>query len=116
MNEKKVLDYKKKIDDFSVIVRNHSISSNIFSFLEESILPDVWFSNFDMSQSNNRIQLAGESKDMKTFSRQIQVFEKSQDYVKDINISVLDSQVNEEGRVRFVLSFSLDPKIFTYKR
>jgi len=110
--EKEVLDYKKKIDDFTKIVNNRKISSNIFSFIEANTLSNVWFSNFDMQESDNKIKLSGESENMETFSRQVQVFEKSGDYVKDVSIS--DSEVQTTGKIKFVLDISLDPKIFTY--
>ena len=110
--EKKVLDYKKKIDDYSKIINNHKISSNVFSFIEERTLPNVWFSEFDMSQGTNEIKLSGETENMETFGRQIQVFEKSQDYIKSID--VLDSQVGASEKIKFILSLSLNPKIFTY--
>lgn len=112
MDEKKVLDYKKKIDDFSLIISNHKISSNMFSFIEKNTLPDVWFSDFDMSQSSNEIKLSGEAKNMETLSRQIQVFERNQDYVKNINI--LNFQTEPSGKINFILNFSLNPKIFVY--
>ncbi len=114
INEKKVLDYKKKIDGFSLIFSNHKISSDIFNLIEENTLPKIWFSNFDMSQSTNKIKLSGEAEDMETLGRQVQVFEKNKDYIKSTNI--LDSQVEPSGKIRFTLSLSLDPSIFAYSQ
>lgn len=110
--EKKVLDYQKKINDYIVIINSHKISSSVFSFIEEKTLLNVWFSDFDMSQSINEIRLSGQTDSLETFSRQIQVFEKSKDYVEKID--VLDSQVESSGKIKFTLSLSLNPQIFTY--
>ncbi len=112
--EKKIIDYKKKIDDFGLIINNRKISSNIFSFIEENTLPNIWFSNLNILQSANEIKLSGEAENMETLSNQIQVFERSQDYIKNINI--LNSQVEPSGKINFILSLSLDPKIFTYQK
>ncbi len=111
-NEKQVLDYKKKIDDFAIIINNHRISSNIFGFVEDKTLPSVWFSNFDMSESSNEIRLTGEAESMETLSRQVKTFEESKDYVK--SISVLSSQTESDKKIRFILNLILDPKIFNY--
>ena len=112
IDEKKIIDYKKKIDDFSSIVSNRRISSNIFNLIEENTLPKIWFSDFDMLQSANEIKLLGESEDMETLGRQLQVFEKNKDYIKSTNI--LDSQIEPSGKIRFTLKLSLEPKIFSY--
>ena len=111
--EKKVLDYKKKIDDYSVIINRRKISLNLFSFIEEKTLSNVWFSNFSMLQSTNQIKLSGEAEDMEILGRQIQAFERSQDYIK--NIDVLYSTVEPSGKIKFTLNLSLNPKVFTYK-
>lgn len=113
LSEKKVLDYEKKIDDYSFIIKNHRIFSNVFDFIEEKTLPNVWFSSFDMSSSANEIKLLGESENAETLVLQVAAFEGSKDYVKDI--SVLNSEVQSSGRVRFNLSFHLNPQIFVYK-
>ncbi|KKP42229.1 MAG: hypothetical protein UR31_C0017G0008 [Parcubacteria group bacterium GW2011_GWA2_33_14] len=112
-SEAKVFDYKKKIDDFTVIINNHKISSNIFTFIEENTLPTVWFSNFSMSESSNDLRLSGESNNMETLSHQISILENNKDYVSNINI--LNSQVGTGGTIRFVLNASLNPEIFKSK-
>ena len=111
--EKDVFDYKKKIDAFATIIQNNKISSHVFSFIEKNTMSNVWFSDFDMSQSNGDIKLSGQSENMEMLSLQIQIFEKNEDYIK--NISVLNLQTDSAGKVRFILNLSLNPKIFSYK-
>ena len=111
--EKEVLYYKQKIDDFTTIIKNRKISSDVFVFIEANTLPNVWFSNFNMSESKNKIKLSGESENMEIFSRQLQIFEKSVNYIKDVKVLSLDTQ--STGIIKFVLDISLDPKVFTYK-
>src|SRR5258706_8096404 len=40
-SEKKALDYKRKIDDFTTLINNHKVSLNVFNFLEEKTLSNV---------------------------------------------------------------------------
>ena len=110
-HEKQVFDYKKKIDDFAGILVSHKISLKIFNFIEEKTLPNVWFSSFDVSQAANEIRLLGEAENMETLSRQISFFENSD----NVNtITVLNSQINNTGKIQFTLVVSLNPKLFSY--
>ena len=112
IDENSIIDYKKKIDDFSLIIKNHKVSSNVFNFIEENTMSNVWFSNFDMSQSTYEIKLSGEAENIETLSDQIQTFENNKDNVKNIN--VLNSRVDANGKIRFLLSISLNPEIYSY--
>ncbi len=112
-SEKEVFDYKKKIDDFAVIIDSHRISSNIFSFIEEKTLPNVWFNIFNFSEGKKEISLSGEAENMEALSNQIKAFEASKNYVKSIN--VLTSQATAEGKARFTLNLSLNSAIFEDK-
>lgn len=110
--DKKIIDYRKKINDFAEILNSHRIASSIFSFLEEKTMGNIWFSNFDMQESDSGIKLSGETENMESLSRQIEVFENSKDYVRGVN--VLNSQANSGGKISFLLSISFDPKVFDY--
>ncbi len=110
--ESTVLDYKKKISDYEMIIGKHKISSHVFNFIEQTTLPNVWFSSFDMSGSTNILTLSGESENMASLSNQIQTFEKHSEYIKDI--TVLNSQTELSGRVKFTISFQLQPKVFNW--
>ncbi len=111
--EKLVFDNKQQVDDFTTIINDHKISSNVFNFIESNTLPSVWFFSFNMSETNNELRLAGEAENMEMLSRQFKIFETSTDYIK--NISVLNSQVAPSGRPNFTLSITLNPNIFDYK-
>ena len=111
-NEKQVIDYKKSIDSFATLMGNHKIASNVFSFIEQNTLPNIWFSGFNMSETTNEIRLSGESETMEALSRQGEVFENNKQYVK--HITVLNSQIQASGKVKFILNISLDPSIFNY--
>jgi preprotein translocase subunit SecG len=111
-NEKKIIDLQEKLKDFSGIVENHKISTNVFSFIEQKTLPKIWFSSFDLSETTSDMRLAGIAENMEILSQQVLAFEKSANYVKHINI--LDSQIESSGKISFMINLSLDPKIFTY--
>lgn len=110
---KKILDYKEKIDDFATIIDNHKITSSIFRFIEENTISNVWFSSFNMQKSADEIRLSGESENIEALSQQVKIFEGKKNFVR--GISVLSSQANSVGRVSFVLNILLDSQIFNYR-
>lgn len=111
--EKKVLDYKKKIDDFANIISSHKISSGIFNFIEEKTVKNIWFSQFNMSGASNEIKLSGEAQTLDALSQQINIFEANQEYIKDANI--ISSETGASGKISFIIGLSLNPEIFSYQ-
>jgi len=93
-------------------MKDHSISSNVFLLLEEKTLPTVWFYSFSLLKDTAELNLSGEAENVKVFSQQIAVFEKSS-YIKNVN--VVDLKHSSSDGVMFILKIHLDPKIFNYK-
>lgn len=109
--EKEVLSYQKKFDDFTSIFKSYGFASNVFAFMEKETLPDVWFKRFDLNARSKEVGLSGEADDMSVFSKQLAGFEKNK-YVK--SVSLLSSNLEESTKVDFTLSLVLDPGIFNY--
>jgi hypothetical protein len=109
-NEKEVLFYQKKIADFAELIKNHQFASSVFGFMEEKTASRVWFNLFNLNRKDAIVGLSGETGDIDVLSRQIAVMEKSE-YVK--KVSLLNSQINSTGGIKFNLTLKLDPKIFS---
>jgi len=109
--EKEVLLYKKKIEDFANLIKNHQFVSNVFVFLENETVANVWFKQFSLGSKNDQIQLTGETEDMEAFSRQTDVFENNEYVAK---LSSLSSSLGNSGNIDFSLSLSVKPKIYSY--
>lgn len=110
--ERKVFEYQKKINNFSTLFAVHKISSNVFRFIEQSTFSNVWFSSFNLNPEEFQIKLAGETEDVLVLARQISFLEK-EEFIKDVKLSGLSLELDEEGGVKFSLVLSLDPQIFT---
>ncbi|MBI3631617.1 MAG: hypothetical protein HY219_02005 [Candidatus Staskawiczbacteria bacterium] len=109
--EKQIFDYQKKISDYSPLIKEHRVFSNIFAYLEKNTLPNVWFSRFNMEGKDANIILSGETENSEIFSRQISIFEASEYLTK---ITVLGSMLGDQNKTNFNLVLSLDPKIFSF--
>jgi len=109
--ETQVILYKKKINDFSELIKNHEFASNIFAFMEENTQPNVWFKQFNLDAKTSQIQLMGEAENMEAFSRQTATFEKNE-YVK--SLGTLNSSLVDSEQIDFNLTVTLNPEIFSY--
>jgi hypothetical protein len=112
--EKTVINYRNKINDFSVIFKNHQFASNVFAFLQIQTMPNIWFKQFSLDQKNGAVQLSGEAEDLDGLSRQIKVFENEDNkkYVK--NVGTLNSTLGQSARIEFNVNLALDQSIFSY--
>lgn len=110
--EKEVLSYQRKINDFSILLNSHKVPSNIFEFFEKNILPTVKFSEFRVSTKEPRVEIIGESDNIRTLAWQLSIFKKNK-FVKEIKI--LNFKPTKEGGVIFNLVFSLDSEMLKYR-
>jgi hypothetical protein len=111
VSEKQVFAYKKELDDFSGLINNHRLTSNLFDFLEKKTLPNVWIISMNLAETKNQVNILGEANTMDTLSRQIKILEDSKDYIA--SIEVLNSQVTKENKARFTLNLTLNSSIFS---
>lgn len=109
--EQEVITYQRKINDFSGLLKSHEFASNVFAFMQQQTMPNVWFKQFGLDAKNDTVRVSGEADSMDTFSRQVAVLEKSK-YVK--SVGTLNPSLGESARVQFDLGLSLDQGIFSY--
>jgi hypothetical protein len=109
--EKEVLGYIRKINDFNTLFKNHKFASNAFAFMQQQTMPFIWFKRFALDQRNSSVQLSGQAESMDSFSRQVANFEKN-NYIK--KLGSISSTIATDGKVDFGTSLSLDQKIFDY--
>jgi len=109
--EKQVIGYQNKINDFSNLLKNHEFASNAFAFLQAQTMPNVWFKQYSLDEKGNGVQLSGEADSLDALSRQVAAFEKNE-YVK--SVGTLNSSLGESARAEFNLNLVLDQKVFGY--
>lgn len=107
--ETQVLEYQKKIENFATILNSHKIPTNVLDILKESTLDNVWFNNFSMDAKSSEILVSGETDDIPSLSRQIDILE-SKEFIKEV--SDLRFNLTETNKISFNFGLLLDPKIF----
>ncbi|MGA2418061.1 MAG: DUF5018 domain-containing protein [Candidatus Staskawiczbacteria bacterium] len=109
--EKDVINYRNKINDFTALFQNHEFASNAFAFMQTQTMPNIWFKQFTLDEKNSVVQLSGEADNMDAFSRQVATFEKNQ-YVK--SVGTLNSSLGQSTKIEFNIDLALDQNIFNY--
>ena len=109
--ETDVLNYQRKINDFSGLLKNHEFASNVFAFMQTQTMPNVWFKQFSLDKTSGKIQLSGEAESLEDVGRQVSTFEKNK-YIS--SLSGLSTSLGQSSRISFNLTLGLDPSIFTY--
>jgi len=110
--EEAIYDYKRKIDDFPVLLNNHQTPSKLFTLIEENIHPDVWFLSFKFLRDKNQVSLSGKAKSLLALAQQILAFEKIPQ-IKELTTSNIG--VSEEGAIKFELSIIFTPTFLLLK-
>ncbi len=109
--EKKVFEYKMKIEKFSDLLAKHKMPTRIFKIFEEITLPNVWFNSFSLNAFSPELRVAGQTDDMLSLSRQLAIFEE-QEFVK--NITNLNFGLTEDNKTEFNFVLTFDPNILFF--
>lgn len=107
--EKEVLSWQKKIEDFSKLIREHTLASNFFLFLEKNCHPKAFFSKVNLKPGANQAVLSGQAENFSVLAQQISIL-KSKKEIKDLNLSSII--IGKEGKVDFILNLLLEPQLF----
>lgn len=107
--EEEVLGIKRKIDDFNLLLVLHQLPLNIFTLLEESTHPKVWFSDFGLDSEKGVSNISGEADSFEVLSQQISLL-KEKEFIKNLNLSGVS--LGKEGGVNFSFGLILAPQLF----
>jgi len=103
-----ILAVRTKMEDFSLLVRDHRRPSNFFDFLEEITHPRVGFLEVELSPPEFKANLVGFSTDFKNVAQQIYLFQE-QELIEAIKLNNLT--LGDMGEARFSLELFLSPEL-----
>jgi len=107
--EKEILSYQQKINDFSLMLDHHLIASNFFSFLVKTCHPRVWFSKINLSPGEALAVVSGKAETFLVLGQQLQIF-KEEALVENANLTKVS--LGKKGEIEFILTLSFDPEFF----
>lgn len=107
--EDSLAGYQGKISIFENVFRDHRKVLNIFSFIEKTCHPSVYFSDIKYDVKTGETLLDGVATDFMTVSQQVIIFKEQKDIIKKVVLASLAP--SETGEINFSLTLSIDPNI-----
>ncbi len=113
-----ILELKKldiRLQAGTHLLNNHVAISDFLESLAESTLPDVSFSDFDVTLGGDGadVNISGEARGYLQIAQQSDVFEDNQ-YIQNHIFS--DFSKTEAGRIGFALQFTINPELVKFGR
>lgn len=105
------LDYKKRIEDFSLLFESHILNKNFFDFIEAKSHPKVFFSEVDLNSQNSEASLSGLTDTFLSLGQQVLIF-REDELVKDLILSHIS--IGKTGGVEFDLDISFKEELFNH--
>lgn len=109
--EKEMLNYERKIKNFSQLINQHLKTSKIFEFLQENCHPKVYFNSFSLDSRQRIAIVSGETDSFESLGQQYLILKANPD-VKGVTLSNIS--IAKMGKINFNLSISLDSKLLKY--
>ncbi len=103
--EKEVLNYEKKVKDFSRLIVQRSVSSKTFAFIEKICHPKVWFPHFSLESRSGQATFSGKAQSFESLGQQLLIL-KDESLVKSLGLKKVS--IGKEGEINFELSLFLD--------
>ena len=103
--EKEILNYEKKIQDFSSLAPYHLESSNFFNLLEETTHPKVWFSKINFDTEKGKVSFSGVTQSFESLGQQMLIF-KAKSSISEVSLEKVS--IDKTGRINFDLSLSFN--------
>jgi Tfp pilus assembly protein PilN len=107
--EKSILNYQKKIKDFSSIISNRSSIGSFFELFQGKIHPKVWFNELSLDPLNYKASLNGQTQSFESLGQQMLIF-RGDKMIQEVELKGV--LVNEKGGIDFSLSLTFEPQAF----
>lgn len=110
--KKELTVYKEKIDTMSFLFDSYRLGTNFFKFLERYTHPKVKLSSVNVSFSDYKVLLSGQTDNFITLIQQLYIFENNPD-IKNLRL-VNFSASKDKTFVSFNIEFDLESYLFKF--
>lgn len=105
------LDYKKRIEDFSLLFENHILNKKFFDFIEDKSHPKVSFSEVDLNSKSSQASLSGLTDSFLSLGQQVLIF-REDELIEDLILS--NVSIGKTGGVEFDLNIFFKEELFNH--
>ena len=106
--EEEVFGYQRKVEDFSILIGQHTYASKFFNFFESLCHPKVWFSKTSLDITNHRLIVSGKTDTFLILDQQLLIFQE-EELIEETILTELS--IGREGLVNFTFNLTLNPII-----
>lgn len=107
--ENNVFIYKTKLQDFSLLIKNRKNALPLFSFLQNTVHPEVFYKRMNFDAPSNKLQLQGQATSFRVLDEQLLVFGQREELAR---FSLSDIKLSAQGGVDFQLELSFLNQFF----
>ena len=109
--KEEILGYKQRIEDFSLLFEDHTLSEKFFEFIEKKTHPKIFFSKTVLSSESSKVQLSGLTDSFLSLGQQLSIF-REDELVKKLILS--NVSIGKKGGVEFNLDISFKEELFRH--
>ncbi|MBI2624782.1 MAG: hypothetical protein HYW70_00380 [Candidatus Nealsonbacteria bacterium] len=102
--ENQVLEQKKKIEDFAVLLSLQNKTLGFFETLEGVVHPKVWFNSFTLDTAGMKVSLSGKTESFADLEQQLLAFKNEK---KIGEVILKDVKIEKGGNIAFDISLAL---------
>ncbi len=107
--KQEILTAQRKIDLFSLLIKNQPSAANFFDFLETTLHLKVWFTEIDLNIGINQAVVFGRADNFFALGQQLMIFREER-LIKGVRLSMFE--IDKEGWVNFKVELSFHPQVF----
>ena len=108
--EKEVLGFRKKLNNFSLLLKDHLVASKFFPILEEVAHPEIQFKNLDLNPRQKKVVISGLTDEFINLAEQLSIL-KNREETKNVKLNKVG--ISQE-KVEFEIEISLPPELFNF--
>lgn len=106
--QESLIGFYSQLVNLKGILASHYFHSNIFGFLEENTLSNIFYTEATLTATDNSLALKGEAESLDALVEQMAVF----DGASELNRVVLNQTAFEREGTTFVLTLGFRPEFF----
>ena len=111
--ESTVLNYKRRLDDFSEILNKHAALSRFFAAVEPIVYPTVSFDSMDLNSVDKTVTIIGKADTFESLAKQVTIFKNATAVFEKIDLSKVS--LGPDGKINFSFKADIQPDAILFK-
>lgn len=110
--ENEFLKNRQRLQDFPVLLSEHTINTQFFQRLEAQTIPNIIYDQLKFNPAERTVNLTGRTDSFESLGQQLIIFTEDQDFIEQANLTKVS--YNNEGTIDFAFSILVNPKVVKY--